>query len=131
MKTKLVVGLLSALVLVAGCVRTVDGRKTAGVPFLKDKFEDRYERSVDQILQATKEVISEMGTLVNESTIYGQPNPIKTVEGKVNQRSVWMRLEALDQRVTEVAVQARGSGGGADVDLAHELEKQIALKLVR
>jgi hypothetical protein len=33
--------------------------------------------------------------------------------------------------VTEVIVQTRTAGGGADLDLAHELEKQIALKLVQ
>jgi hypothetical protein len=30
-----------------------------------------------------------------------------------------------------VTVQTRTPGGGSDIDLAHELEKQIALKLVR
>jgi hypothetical protein len=33
--------------------------------------------------------------------------------------------------VTAVIVQVRTKGGGRDLDLAHELEKQIALKLVR
>jgi hypothetical protein len=30
-----------------------------------------------------------------------------------------------------VTVQTRTPGGGSDIDLAHEIEKQIALKLVQ
>jgi hypothetical protein len=54
---------------------------------------------------------------------------VKTVEGKVNQRTVWVRVEAVDPKVTEVTVQTRTPGGLSDIDLAHQLEKEIALKL--
>ncbi|HLH56896.1 MAG TPA: DUF3568 family protein [Verrucomicrobiae bacterium] len=122
---------LGAVLLGAGCVSTVDERKTAGVPFIKDRIEGRYERSVDQVAQAAKQVVSSNGVLVNESTIYNQTNAIKTVEGKVNQRTVWVRIEEIDPKVTAVTVQTRTPGGGSDIDLAHDLEKQIALKLVQ
>jgi hypothetical protein len=55
---------------------------------------------------------------------------VKTVTGKINQRSVWIRVEQLEPKVTGVTVQARTQGGGSDLNLAHEVEKQIALKLV-
>jgi hypothetical protein len=131
MKTTIFVALLGAVLAGAGCVSTVDDRSTAGVPFGKDKVEGRYERPVDQVALAAKQVITSNGVLVNESTIYSQTNALKTVEGKVNQRTVWVRIEAIDPKVTAVTVQARTSGGAADIDLAHELEKQIALKLVQ
>jgi hypothetical protein len=115
----------------AGCVSTVDERKTAGVPFIKDRVEGRYERTVDQVASAAKEVIKSNGVLVNESILYNETNAVKTVEGKINQRSVWVRIQAVDPKITAVTVQTRTSGGGADIDLAHEIEKQIALKLVR
>jgi len=56
---------------------------------------------------------------------------VKTCEGKVNQRSVWVRVEQIDPKISSVRVQTRTKGGGTDADLAHELEKQIALKLVK
>jgi hypothetical protein len=131
MKTTIYAILLGALLAGAGCVSTVDERKTAGVPFIKDRVGGRYERSVDQVTQAAKQVVTTNGVLINESTLYNQTNAVKTVEGRVNQRTVWVRIEYVDPKVTEVTVQTRTSGGGSDIDLAHELEKQIALKLVQ
>jgi len=101
------------------------------VPFVKDRVEGRYERSVDQVFDASKQVVKTMGVLVREGVIYGQTNEVKTVEGKVNQRNVWIKVEGIEPKITSVIVQTRTSGGGADIDLAHELEKQIALKLVQ
>lgn len=129
---KIIFAMSLGVVLVgAGCVSTVDERKTAGVPFIKDRIEGRYERTVEQVADAAKEVVRSNGVLVNESTLYNQTNAVKTVEGKVNQRTVWVRIEGIDPKVTAVTVQTRTPGGGSDIDLAHDLEKQIALKLVR
>jgi len=133
MKSRIFVLMAGALVLVAGCVDTVSGRKTAGVPWIKDSIEGRYERPPEEIVKAAKAVISKMGVINNEGTIYVQDNQtshVRTVEGKVNQRSVWVRVEAVTPVVTSVIVQTRTRGGGTDLDLAHEIEKEIALKLV-
>jgi hypothetical protein len=35
----------------------------------------------------------------------------------------------VDPKITSIIVQARTSGGGSDIDTAHELEKQVALAL--
>ncbi len=131
MKITFLAILFCVSVLAAACVSTVNQRTTPGVPFVKDKMEGRYERSVDQCFTAAKEVVSSLGTLVNESTLYNQTNTVKTVEGKVNQRSVWIRIAPVDQKVTSVLVQTRTQAGGGDLELAHEIEKEIALKLVR
>lgn len=131
MKTTIFAILLGAVLAGAGCVSTVDEHKTAGVPFVRDRVGGQYERTVDQVAQAAKQVITSNGVLVNESTLYNRTNAVKTVEGKVNQRSVWVRIEGVDPKVTAVTVQTRTSGGGTDIDLAHEIEKQIALKLVQ
>jgi hypothetical protein len=128
MKTTISAVVVGLLLIGAGCVSTVNERTTGGMPFVKDKVQGRYEKSVDQLFTAAKEVIKENGILMNESTLY-RTNAVRTVEGKVNQRSVWVRIEAIDPKVTEVTVQTRTPGGGADIYLAHELEKQIALKL--
>ena len=123
--------LLGAVLSGAGCINTVDERTTPGVPFIKDRIGGRYERTVDQVTQAAKQVMTTNGVLINEITLYNQTNAVRTVEGKVNQRTVWVRIEYVDPKVTAVTVQTRTSGGGSDIDLAHELEKQIALKLVQ
>lgn len=123
--------MLGLALVVTGCVDTVAGRKTTGVPFIKDTIEARYERPMDDVFKAAKEVIAFNGTLVNESLLYGQTNLVKTVEGRVNQRNVWVRIEQVDPKQTSVAVQTRTPGGGSDIDLAAEIDKQIALKLVR
>ena len=129
MKQKIQAILAVTVLIAAGCVSTVNERTTPGMPFVKDKIQGRYERSVDEIFQAAKDVIKENGVLVNESVIYNQTNMVKTVEGKVNQRNVWVRVQSVDPKITDVTVQTRTQGGGSDIDLAHELEKQIALKL--
>lgn len=131
MRTTIFAVLLGALLVGAGCVNTVNERSTAGMPFIKDRIEGRYERSVDQVFAAAKDVISSKGVLADESTLYGQTNTVKTIKGKINQRNVWVRVEGVDTKVTSVIVQTRTQGGGSDLDLAHEVEKEIALKLAR
>jgi hypothetical protein len=131
MNTKILLALVGMAVLVSGCVGTVSGRRTAGVPFVKDRVEGRYERPVDAVFTAAKEVVRFNGTLLSESTHHTETNLVRTVEGRVNQRLVWVRVEQIDPKISAVAVQTRIPGGAADIDLAHELEKQIALKLVR
>lgn len=129
MKTIIFTIFTAGALLGAGCVSTVTDRTTPGMPLVKDRIQGRYERSVDEIFKAAKEVVKDNGVLVNESILYNQTNLVKTVEGKVNQRNVWVRVEAIDPKITEVTVQTRTPGGLSDIDLAHELEKEIALKL--
>jgi len=112
--------LLTAL---SGCVSTVDGRSRAGLPFSKDTIESRYERPVAQIFEAAKEVLSHNGTLTGENRINN------SVEGRVDTRTVWVAVDEVEPKVSRVRVQARKKGGGGDIDLAAEIDKQIALKL--
>jgi hypothetical protein len=90
---------------------------------------------MEQVFQAAKEVVQYNGTLTRETVLQGQTNAVnniaKIVEGKVNQSTVWVRVQQVDPRVTSVAVQTRTQGGGADIELAAAIDKQIALKLVR
>ncbi len=125
MKTKLsaLVSLSCLLALLAGCVSTIDGRHQAAVPFVKDTITSRYERPVEPIFAAAKKVLADMGTLYGENTI------TKTLEAKIDTRTVWVRIEEADPKVSKVTVQVRTSGGGSDIDLASEVDKRIALQL--
>ncbi|MGO8931558.1 MAG: DUF3568 family protein [Limisphaerales bacterium] len=125
----MLVALLGGLVFVAGCVSTVNDRSTAAWPLVKDKFEGRYERPVDQVYGTAVEVIKFSGAIGRESIINPGPNQARTIEAKVNGRSVWVRVEAVDEKITSVIVQVRTKGGGSDLELTQELQKQIAVKL--
>jgi hypothetical protein len=135
MKLKFFAALLGAAVLAVGCVNTVTGGKTAGVPFIKDKIESRYELPIEPVFESAKQVIRNNGELIKEGTLYGQTNAVgnmvKTIQGKVDERTVWVRVEQLDPKITGVTVQTRTAGGVSDIDLAAQIDKQIALKLER
>jgi hypothetical protein len=111
------------LTVLAGCVGTVDGRSRAGVPFSKDTIESRYERPAAQIFEAAKKVLKYNGTLTGENTINN------SLEAKVDTRTVWVAVDEVEPKVSRVRTQARKKGGGGDIDLAAEIDKQIALEL--
>src|SRR5437667_2143137 len=117
MKTKLFAFLsIAALAAwVIGCVNTVGGTKTGGMPFVLDQLQGSYKRSVDQVFDAAKAVIASNGKLQSDTTLHSQTNAVRILEGKVNQRTVWVRVQEVDPQVTTVTVQARTSGGGGDV----------------
>ena len=122
---------IAGALICAGCVGTVNDRKTAAVPFVKDRIEGRYERSVGQVHEAAKAVLLDNGTLSRDSALLETTNTVYALEGRVNQRDVWIRVEEVEPKVTAVTVQARTKMGGTDIDLVHELEKQIAIRLAR
>ncbi len=127
MKTKLLVLLTAGFLTVfaSGCYSTADGRVKVGVPFAKDTIESRYERPVEEIFKAAKEVLSFNGTLYGENTIS------KTLVAKIDTRTVWVAVDDVEPKVSRVRVQARKRGGTPDIDLASEIDKQIALRLPR
>lgn len=133
MKTKFFLGLAGLAIIAVGCVGTVNGKKTAAVPLVKDRIEGRYERPAGQVFEAAKQVIKINGTLLSESTLHSGTNAIGVLalEGRVNQRTVWISVEQIEPKVSAVIVQARTKGGGTDKALCYDLDKQIALKLVQ
>jgi hypothetical protein len=111
--------------MLTACVSTVDGRKRAAVPFQKDRIESRYERSVEQVFDAAREVLQFNGTLTSEDVVN------KVLTAKSGNRSVWIKVSEVEPKVTRVVTQVRTSGGSADIAMASELDKQIALRLPR
>src|SRR4051812_7081605 len=125
MKIKFLMSLavLTVSVLLTGCVSTVDGHMKMGVPLVKDKIESRYQRPIPQIVAAATEVLKRNGALVSNDTINN------VVTAQVDTRTVWVKVTEVEANVSGVTVQARTKGGAADVDLASEIDKQIALHL--
>ena len=110
----------------AGCVPTVEGGSRAGVPLLHDTVSGRYERTQPQVFDAARAVLDAQGKTTANNTIN------HSLVGQVNQRSVFIKVDELDpaKPLTQITVQVRTKAGGADIALAHELEKEVALKLV-
>jgi predicted ABC-type ATPase len=129
MNTKMLVVLLGGLVLVSGCVKTVNDRHAFALSPGKDKFENRYKRTVDVVYAAAVDVIKANGTISRESVINPGPTAVKTIEAKVNGQKVWVRVQAVDSDVTSVQVQVRTSAGGTDLTLTQQLQNQIGIKL--
>jgi hypothetical protein len=63
------------------------------------------------------------GTLTGENTINS------TLEAAIDNRRVIVKVDEVEPGVSRVQVEARRKGGAADIDLAAEVDKQIALKL--
>jgi len=105
-----------------GCVTTVDDSSKAGFRFSQDTIESRYPRSIDQLTVATREVLARNGTITSDDAV------TRVMRAKVNNRTVYVKLEELEPQVTRVLVQVR-AGAGGDINLASEIDKQIALQL--
>ena len=131
MKTKIFAVLVGIAIVTAGCVKTVSDTHTATVSFGKDSVEGRYPRSLDQVYQAAVTVVNNNGAVVTEFIPHDTTNSVRSLQGKVDQCNVWMRVEAVEPRITSVIVETRTKWGNKDIDLAHELEKEIALQLAR
>ena len=52
------------------------------------------------------------------------------VSAKIDNRSVWVTVAEVEPLVTEVKVRVRSSRGTADLAMAAEIDKQIAIGLV-
>jgi hypothetical protein len=131
MKTKFLVALAGMAMIATGCISTVTDTHTAAVPLQRDRVEGRYQRTMDQVYQASVQVIQHNGVVITEYIPHDTTNTVRSLLGKASQCDVWLRVEAVDPQITQVTVQARTKWGNSNVDLAHELEKEIALQLAR
>ena len=119
------------MVLVSGCVDTASGGKTAAIPFVKDKFLSLYRVAPDTVYQAAKDVLKDDGIITNEGINYTAAGQVKYVQGKVNESKVWIGITPADKELTQFTVQVRRSGGGSDLVLANQIDKEIAVKMAR
>ena len=131
MKT-IIFAVFAGLVIVAtGCVKTVSGTHSPALTWSKDRVVGRYERSIDQVYRASVKVITDNGVIITEYIPHDTTNSVRSLQGKVNEKNVWISVEAETPAITQVIVQARSSMGISDIALAHELEKEVALQLAR
>lgn len=109
----------------SGCITNLEGDKQRGIPLKKDKITSRYERPAAPVHAAAKETLTMFGTLIGDDSIK------QVLEAKVNQCSVWVKITEEEPNLTLVQTQVRTKAGGTDIELAAEIDKQIALRLPR
>ena len=113
----------AAAVFSSGCVSTLDGHHEAGNPLVKANLVRVYERPVKDCWVAAKDVLSANGAIFNEDVMQS------TVTARVDTRTVRVKVESIDPKMTRVTVQTRTRMGNSDLDLGGEIDKQIALRL--
>ncbi len=129
---KIIFAVFAGVVIVAaGCVKTATGTHSPAITWSKDSVDGRYQRSVDQVYQASVKVITDNGVIIQEYIPHDTTNTTRSVHGKVNEKNVWISVVAVDPTITQVVVQSRSTMGVSDISLSHELEKEIALQLAR
>ncbi len=120
-----------AALITAGCVNTVSDTNALATTWSQDSVAGRYARTMDQVYQASTSVLTQNGVLLKEYIPHDTTNNVRSIEGRVNDHKVWIRVSEVDPRTTQVDVEARSKWGVSDIDLVHELEKEIALQLAR
>ena len=131
MKIKFFAALAGMVIITAGCVSTVSDTKTLATTWSPDSVAGRYQRTVDQVYQASLVVIQQNGVLLTEYIPHDTTNNVRSLEGRVNNLKVWVRVQGIDPKTTQVDVEARSKWGSSDISVVHELEKEIALQLSR
>jgi hypothetical protein len=121
-KSILFLAALALTMVTPGCYETQDGRYKAGVPMSTDTIVSKYERPLDEVYEATKKVLTFNGQITAENFV------THTFTAKVDNRTVWVRIDQNEPMITRVTTQAR-DGGRGDIQLAAEIDKQIALNL--
>jgi hypothetical protein len=128
MKLNFLAVLAGAAMLATGCVNTVTDQRAFASTWSKDTISARYPRTTEQVYHAAQVVVQQDGTLTREFITPGT-NVVRSLQGKINQRDVWIRVTEVTPQLTQLDVQARGDWGGSDVDLAAQLNTEIALQL--
>jgi hypothetical protein len=130
MKLKIFAALAGLALITGGCVKTESGTHTPAMWFGKDRVPGRYPRSVEEVYRAAFTVMGRDGVVVQEYIPHDTSNNVRSLYGKVGENKVWISVAAEDDpKITSIVVEARTKWGNANIELAHELEKEIALQL--
>lgn len=121
MKLRIFLGSILAVctLWLTGCVGTLDGRHEVGWPLNDDTLISLYERTPKECWTASRDVLAHDGQIVAEDF---QRN---TIEAAKANKTIYVRIEPVDLKVTRVTIQVRG----ADMELAAQIQTEIAVRL--
>jgi len=129
MKKKFFAVLAGAAMVATGCVQTVSDTDTFAMYYGRDMVSNRFNRPFDEVYKAACTVMKNDGVIVREFVSHEYTNSVQSVEGRINNRKVWIRVGVVDPKVTQVDVQARTKAGMVDIDLVHQIGTEVAVEL--
>ena len=118
----MVIGAVALLGASVGCYSGVDGRVRAGLPG-KDRFNTTYEVSFTDAQRAVLATLRSMGEIISHDVVRN------IVMAQVERHEVSVRISETEEGAILVTTQARGSFSNANLDLANEVDKRIALDM--
>lgn len=121
--------LLGVTLGLVGCVATVTETNPGPKPAYKDRVENRYSKSVDQVFEAAKQAINSFGNVTRDGNVLTATNQVRTVEGFINGNAIYIRIEGIDSKDTIAVVQVRTKMGGTNLRLAADVVRQIGVYL--
>jgi hypothetical protein len=122
--------LLAVLALsLVGCVAKVTDTNPGLKPAYQDRVTNQYQKSVDQVFEATKQAVNSYGNVTRADTVLAATNQVRTVEGVINGRAIYIRLEEVKPKTTTAVVQVRTRAGGTDLRVAADVVRQIGVFL--
>lgn len=114
---------------VAGCVHTVTENQPGRGPGYRDYVEARHAKTVDVVFEASKRALLSFGNITTDGKVLAATNQVRIVEGTVNGKLIYMRVESVAPQTTSVRVQVRTKLGTTDLRMAADLVQQIDLEL--
>src|SRR6266568_5016333 len=102
MKKKIFAVLGGVAIIATGCVQTVSDTSTFAVSYGRDSVAGRYQRPLEQVYQAAVTVVQHNGVLLTEFVPHDYTNAVRSLQGRVNDRKVWVRVEQIDPKVSQV-----------------------------
>ena len=129
MKNLLNLAGLVAVFLLTGCVNTVTQNQPGKLPAYRDRIETRQQKPLEPVFEASKRALNSFGNITAEGKVFVGTNQVRIIEGSINGRAVYMRVEEIDPQLTSVLVQVRTKMGGTDLRVAKDVVRQIAKEL--
>lgn len=112
-----------------GCVNTVTQNQPGALPVYRDRIEGRYQQPVESVFEASKRAVNSFGNITSEGKVLDRTNDVRVLEGNINGRNVYVRVEALEPQLTSVIVQVRTRMGGTDLNVARDVIRRLAVEL--
>lgn len=121
--------LVTVAVSLMGCVSKVTETQPGSKPAYQDRIENRYAKSVDQVYDAAQKAVESFGNVTRAGNVLSATNQVRTVEGQINGRAIFIRLEEVAPKTTTAVVQVRTKAGGTDLRVAKDVVRQIGVYL--